>query len=209
MTTAEITGRAEFPVANTGCRPAPRTFLRPPHPFARPTAIDTTRTPDISRRTCETGFQTAFGAERNLPSVETSVEHSFLHFVPGTRTFAVQPHFSFQLSGFQLFLRPLPDVETSARHSSRQIITRPGQSLSNRKFSFGFSYCPGSRVAQATRLPFSVPRRKHTLSRRRGKHPMARSHCRPYCSDMSTLLIIVLLLVLFGGGGGYYYYRRR
>jgi hypothetical protein len=42
-----------------------------------------------------------------------------------------------------------------------------------------------------------------------GEHPMARSHCRPYSSDMSTLLIIVVLLVLFGGGGGYYYSRRR
>jgi len=42
-----------------------------------------------------------------------------------------------------------------------------------------------------------------------GEHPIARSHCRPYSSDMSTVLIIVLLLVLFGGGGGYYYTRRR
>src|ERR1019366_2373869 len=51
--------------------------------------------------------------------------------------------------------------------------------------------------------------RKHTLSRRWGEHPMARRHCRPYSSAMSTLLIIVVLLVLFGGGGGYYYARRR
>jgi hypothetical protein len=50
---------------------------------------------------------------------------------------------------------------------------------------------------------------KNSLSRRWGEHPMARSHCRPYSSDMSTLLIIVVLLVLFGGGGGFYYYRRR
>jgi hypothetical protein len=51
--------------------------------------------------------------------------------------------------------------------------------------------------------------RKHTLSRLWVEHPIARSHCRPYSSDMSTLLIIVVLLVLFGGGGGYYYTRRR
>ncbi|HEX7576982.1 MAG TPA: hypothetical protein VF430_02985, partial [Verrucomicrobiae bacterium] len=42
-----------------------------------------------------------------------------------------------------------------------------------------------------------------------GEHPMARSHCQPYGSNMTTLLIIVLLLALFGGGGGYYYSRRR
>ena len=64
-----------------------------------------------------------------------------------------------------------------------------------------------SVLQSPARLPFTATR--HTLSRLGGEHPIARSHCRHYCSDMSTLLIIVLLLVLFGGGGGYYYSRRR
>ena len=55
--------------------------------------------------------------------------------------------------------------------------------------------------------PSRVPRERH--SDPWVEHPIARSHCRPYSSDMSTLLIIVVLLVLFGGGGGYYYTRRR
>jgi len=32
---------------------------------------------------------------------------------------------------------------------------------------------------------FRVAGQKHTLSRRWGEHPMARSHCRPYSPDMS------------------------
>ncbi len=58
---------AGFPVADNDCRRTPRPFHRPPHPFARPAAIDMTRTPDISRRTCETDSPTAFGAADNLP----------------------------------------------------------------------------------------------------------------------------------------------
>jgi hypothetical protein len=77
-----ISGRAGFPVADNGCRPAPRPFHPPPHPFARPAAIDTTRTPDISRRTCETGWPTAFGAADNSPGAETIVRHSCRQFTP-------------------------------------------------------------------------------------------------------------------------------
>jgi hypothetical protein len=67
---------AGFPVAGSGCRLAPRPFHRPPHPFARPAAIDTTRTPDISHQTCETDSPTAFGAADKLPGAETIVRHS-------------------------------------------------------------------------------------------------------------------------------------
>ena len=82
MSPAVISGRAGFPVADNGCRPAPPPFHRPPHPFARPAAIDTTRTPDISRRTCETDSPTAFWAADNLPGVETIVRHSCPQFTP-------------------------------------------------------------------------------------------------------------------------------
>lgn len=89
MTTAGISGRAGFPVADNGCRPTPWPFHPPPHPFARPAAIATTRTPDISRRICETDSPTAFEAvdlprrseteAGNLPGAETIVRHSCLH----------------------------------------------------------------------------------------------------------------------------------
>ena len=73
MSPAVISRRAGFPVADNGCRPAPRPFHRPPHPSARPAAIDTTRTPDISRRTCGTDSPTAFGAADDFPGVETII----------------------------------------------------------------------------------------------------------------------------------------
>jgi hypothetical protein len=55
---------------------APRIFHRPPHPFKRPAAIDTPRTPDISRQTCESDSPLAFETADNLPGAETIVRHS-------------------------------------------------------------------------------------------------------------------------------------
>ena len=88
---ARITSRAGFPFADNGCRPAPRIFHRPPHPFASPAGFDTTRTPGISHRTCETDCPPVFGAADNLPGAETTVRHSCPHRNPLGETTAVPP----------------------------------------------------------------------------------------------------------------------
>jgi hypothetical protein len=67
QTAASRTSPAGFHVADSDCRPAPRPFRRIPHPSVPLAAVDTTRTPGISHRTCETDCPPVFGAADNLP----------------------------------------------------------------------------------------------------------------------------------------------
>ena len=99
--------------------PIPKRGQQFPLPCATPAAIDTTRTPDISRRTCETDSPTAFGTADNLPGAETIARHSCRQIIKSKGTTASAD----QSVSWMLFTSRPGNCRRSAAATSGEICT--------------------------------------------------------------------------------------